>query len=253
MKKFNYTGRKKILREDVKIRFHGEPNKKPTIDVLVNLLDYEFSNDSHVFLEAQQWKTRFKRISLGLVEDNIRKNNLPLDEFDDAEGLVFRIKVVNEEKGLLLGIADNVKSYEKDDEQDVNNKSILPVSSVDLSKEGVLWRIDYSDQQAVLQIEQDLGAKETVVRSLMFKGLILPAAMRQILIKVAAEDWDEELSEPDELATRWLLFAKQLGAELPDRESEDNEDWVDSVVRMLAHKISARRDVIEQFALGGIK
>lgn len=253
MRKFNYTGRKKILREDVKVLFKDEPNEKPVIDVIVNLTGYEFSNNSHVFLEAQQWKTKFKRIPLGLVQDNIRQSNLPLEEFDDAEGLVFRIKVVNEEKGLLLGVADNIKPYKSDDEQDSNHKSILPVSSVDLSKEGVLWRISYFDQQAVLQIEQDLGNKETVVRSLMFKGLILPAAMRQILIKVTSEEWDEELSDPDELSTRWLLFAKQLGVEPPSLDSEDNEEWVDSVVRVLAHKISARSDVIEQFVLGGIK
>lgn len=250
MKRFNYTGRKKILREDIKIRLQGDFDEKPTVDVVIDLNNYDFPLDSKVFLEPQQWKTRFMRISLGQVANSVRKNNVALEQFDDADGLDFRVKVVDEEGGLLLGIAENIKPYNKNDQLDKNQQGILPVSSEDLSGKGVLWCIHYGDQQAILQVERELGSKEQVARSLLFRGFILPAAMRQILAKILSDEWDESLSEPDELSTRWLMFARNIGADLPDKGAEDHEEWLDNTVRILANKINVRNQVIEDFSAG---
>lgn len=249
MKRFNYTGRKKVLRDDIKIRLQGDFKEKPIVDVALDLGGYDFPPEGDVYLEPQ-WKTRFMRLPLGRVSNNLRINGVRLDDFDDAEGLDFRIKIVDEGEGLLLGIAENVKPYNKDDELDQNQQSILPVASVDLSGDGVFWRIKYEGQQAVLQIERELGSREQVVRSLFFRGFILPAAMRQILVTVVTEDWDEELSDPEELSTRWLLFAHQIGAGLPDKNAEDKEEWIDAAVRILATRIGVRQQIIDEYDSG---
>lgn len=252
MKRFNYTGRKKILREDIKIKLQGDFNEKPTVNVSINLSGYEFPSSCDVYLEPQ-WKTRFMRIPLGPAANSVRRNSIVLDEFDDAEGLDFRVKVVDEQEGLLLGIAENIKPYNKDDKLDENQQSILPVTSIDLSGSGVLWRIEYGDQQAVLQVERELGSRDQVVRSLLFRGFILPAAMRQILVKIISDGWDADLSEPQELSTRWLLFAQQIGAGLPDKEAEDNEEWIDGTVRVLGNNIGVRQQIIDDFGSGAWK
>jgi hypothetical protein len=253
MKRFNYTGRKKILQKDVQIRLQADFQDKPVVDVAIDLGTYEFPHDSSVFLEPQN-KTRFMRIPLGQAAKSVRCNLIELDQFDDADGLDFRVKVVDEAGGLLLGIVENIKPYNKDDKLDDNQRSILPVSSVNLSSYGVMWRIEYGgDQQAVLQVERELGSRDQVVRSLMFRAFILPTAMRQILVKVTSEDWDEELSERSELSTRWLLFAKQIGAGLPDKNAIDHEEWIDNAVRILANTIGVRRQVIEDFTSGAWK
>lgn len=253
MKRFNYTGRKKILREDVKVRLNGNFTEKPVIDVSISLRGYHFPTDSKVYIEPQS-KTRFMRIDLGEVSQVIRRNQIPLDGFDDAEELDFRLKVVEESKGILLGLVENIKPYDKDDKLDPNQQSILPVVSTDLSSDGVLWKVEFSDQKAVLQIERELGSKDQVVRSLMFKGFVLPAAMRQILVKVVADsDWDETLSEPEELATKWLTFCEQLGAGLPNKEDESHEAWIDGAVRVLAKRIGVRHKIIDDFSAGAWK
>lgn len=252
MKRFNYTGRKKIFREDVKIRLHADFRDKPIVDVVVDLSDYGFPMSSNVYLEPQR-KTRFMRIGLGEVAYSLRRNSIELTEFDDADGLNFRVKIVDEDHGLLLGIAEGIKPYNKDDELDQNQQSILPVSSADLSSWGVLWRIGWGDQKAVLEIERKLGSRDQVVRSLMFRGFILPAAMRQILVKIVTEDWDSELSDPQELSTRWLLFAKQIGAGLPEPNAEDQEEWIDNAVRLLTNMVGVRQQVIDDFAVGAWK
>jgi len=250
MKRFNYTGRKKVLRDDINIRLQGDFHEKPIVDVALNLDGYDFPPEGDVYLEPQ-WKTRFMRVHLGRVSNNLRMNGIPLHDFHDAEGLDFRIKVVDQGEGLLLGIAENVKPYNKDEELDQNQQSILPVSTVDLSGYGVLWRIYYGeDQQATLQVERELGSREQVVRSLFFRGFILPAAMHQILVKVVAEDWDEELADPVELSTRWLLFAQQIGAGLPDKKADDNEEWINEAVRILANRIGVRQQIIDEYDSG---
>lgn len=249
MRRFNYTDRKKILREDVRVRLHGDFHEKPTVDVAVDLKDYEFPAAGKVFLEPQ-WKTRFMRIPLGHVENSVRLNGVELVEFDDAEGLAFRVKVVDENQGKLLGIAENIRPHNKDDQPDENQKSILPVSSVDLSSQGVLWRIEYLGQEAVLQVEKELGSREQVVRSLLFRGFILPAAMRQILSRIIAEEWDEELSDMQDLSTRWLLFTRQIGAGLPDKQADDNDDWLDDAVRILGNRIGVRQQIIDEYDSG---
>ncbi|WP_421868119.1 hypothetical protein [Motiliproteus sp.] len=253
MKRFNYTGRKKILREDVKIRLTGDFNDKPAVNVAIDLSGYEFSLSDTVFLEPQS-KTRFMRIRLGEASNSVRRNSIELEEFDDAEGLDFRVKVVDESKGTLLGIAENIKPYNKDDELDGNQQSILPVSSVDLAPYGVLWRVGWGDQKVVLEIERELGSRDQVVRSVMFKAFIWPVAMRQILTKILSDDgWDHELSDPEELSTRWLLFTKQIGAGTPDPDSDDNEEWLDNAVRMLTKIIGIRQQAIDDFAAGAWK
>ncbi|MBV7596737.1 hypothetical protein [Aeromonas sp. sia0103] len=253
MKRFNYTGRKKILHEDINIRLHGDFSDSPIVDVAINLSDYNFPQGASVFVEPQ-YKTRFMRIDLGGVANNVRRNFIELTEFDDALDMSFRIKVVDVSEGLLLGIAENVQAYSKDDQLNENQQSILPVSSVDLSSYGVLWRVVQDDQKAVLEIERELGSREQVVRSLVFKAFILPAAMRQILVKIlSSEDgWDTTLSDPLELSTRWLLFAQQIGAGLPEQDT-DHEQWIDNAVRILANRIGVRQSAILASAEGAWK
>ncbi|MDA6067719.1 hypothetical protein OH214_11290 [Idiomarina abyssalis] len=250
MKRFNFTGRKKILRDDISIRLRGKFDEKPIVDVSVDLADYHLSGESTVFLEGQQSKTRFLREALGKVSPSVRKNAIALEEFDDAEGLSFKIKVVDERSGLLEAIAENIKPHDKDNKPDQNHKSILPVVSADLSSYRVLWRVDYDDQQATLQVEQELGSKDQVVRSLWFRGFILPAAMRQILAKIVSGGWDPELSDPDELSTRWLMLAKQIGAGVPDENADDHEEWLDDSVRLISNRIDVRNQIIEEFDSG---
>ncbi len=254
MKRFNYTGRKKILREDIKIRLQSNIDEIPKIDVAIDLGDYGFPPTSDVFLEPQR-KTRFMRLHLGRIASTVRKNGITLNEFDDADDLDFRVKIVDENAGLLFGIAENIKPYNKDDKVDDNQESILPVSSTDLSMHGVLWRIDIDGEKATLQVERELGSRDQVVRSQLFRGFILPAAMRQILSRVVSNDWDKTLADPEELATRWLLFAKQMGAGVPNcrDDIEDKERWVDEVVRILGNRIGVRQQIIDDFSSGAWK
>jgi len=249
MRRFNFTDRKKILNQDINIRLTSELNQIPVIDIAVDLDNYDFPSSAGVFLEAQ-WKTSLQRVKLGEVHNTVRSFGVLLDTFSDSQHLKFRIKVVNESEGRLLGVANNVKSFNKNNEFGDNQKSILPVVSKDLSATGLLWRINRTDTDAILEVEKELGSREQIVRSLCFRGFILPAAMRQILMDIVKDDWDDELTDPDDLSTRWLLFVREMGGANPEPEST-NEEWLDDTLRLLANRIGVRKDIIKYFDNGG--
>ena len=260
MKRFNFTGRKKILQSDVNVTLLTPTDAVPRLSVSANLDDYSFSETAEVFLNAQD-KTRFQRFKIGSVKSIENPSEIELSNFDDSEYLGLELKVVEKADGRLVGIANRLPTRSPDEGEQVNRHGILPVVSSDLTQYGVLWRLDISDIDAKLHIEKDLGSRDQVVRSLLFKGFILPAAMRMILDRILRNDWDAELSDPNALSTRWLLFVQQLGCRIPEELNEkvgerseildeEIDDWLDEAVRLLSKKIAARDKVIQDFESG---
>jgi len=99
-----------------------------------------------------------------------------------------------------------------------------------------------------LVVDSALGSKDQVVRSLVFKGLVLPAALQQILSKILTDnDWDEELSDINESSSRWLKFCEIIGKEQPEKGLDDYGDWIDDVIRLVVKKINARANLLDNF------
>jgi len=252
VRRFNFTGRKKILRSDVDIHLRQNSKGINVFDVSIDLIDYEFPPEAIIYLEPQR-QVRLMRIELGIVKDTLngtlKKFGLELLEFEDIEGLNFRIKVVEKETGLLYGNAEQIKVRNESDKNAPKQRSILPVRSMDLSGTGEFWRIDMDDNEAILEVDISLGSREQVVRHPVFKGLILPSAMRLILTKILNDnDWDAELSDPNDFETMWLTFAKEIGAGQPTiGEQLANQLWLDDAVRIITNRINVRDEVIEFF------
>jgi hypothetical protein len=254
MKQFNYTNRIDISPADVVIRLQGDLTDKPVIDIDINLSDYGFRENTLAYLEAQQQTRRWRR-ELGVLQTVIKDHSIPINEFDDAEGMQFRLKVVDEQSGRLLGFVDNVKPYNKNNlhPDSLESESILPVVSIDLEPVGPVWRVNFESGNAVLEIDRSLGDKAIVTRSILFRGFILPEVLRRILERViyVEASWDEELSNKDEFSTKWLLFAMELGAKMPpDRSvsgSVDYDPWIDEIIHTFVLRQQVRSKAIDGF------
>lgn len=248
MRRFNFTGRKKIYQKDIHVHIKHVEGKIPEFDIVLDLEDYQLPNESMVIAEAYQ-ATRWMRFELGQVGLITKDRNHQLTDFDDIENLRFRLKVIETESGKLLALANGVHPFTEGEDISEHQMSILPVRSVDLSNDGVCWKLDYGEQDVSLLIEKELGGKEQVVRSGIFKSLILPSAMREVLNNlVNAKEWDEELNDISDWQTKWLRFTKDLGAGMPDRENpSDNTEWVDDAIRRLVTKIGGRSEFVNSF------
>ena len=246
MKRFNYTGRMKVLQSDIHIQINHHEGQIPDFEIVVDLDDYGFPVGSSIVIEAYQ-STRWMRFDLGKI--GLIKNNVKfeLSDFDDIENIRFRVKVIEGDTGKLLALANGVHPFTDGEEVCENQSSILPVRSTDLVSYGVCWKLEFNEDVSLL-IEKDMGGKEQVVRSNIFKSLILPSAMREILNCVIKDEWDDELDDTSDWKTKWLMFVKQLGGSMPEKGNDtDNIEWVDEAVRRLVDKIGNRKEFIDSF------
>jgi hypothetical protein len=246
IRRINFTGRKKILREDVRISVRPDADGFLTFDASVNLREYGLPDDGQVFIEAYR-QTTLMRFPYGTVVAPQPARNLPLrlTEFTTRDGLLFRVKVsaAGDAAGVLLAEADHIPVSD-DEEQPENRIALLPPFGQNLGQE--LWRVDFgSPDGPILLVNSSLGDWKTVAASPQFRSLVYPAAMRQVLWYVYKIEKTRHSDDPDDWGSNWLRFAAALpgAGKLPDDENDTEwEQWIDDAVgsfarlhRMLDH------------------
>jgi hypothetical protein len=246
---FNYTGRRKILREQVTIRI-VEKDGMLGFTADLRLQNHDFPADAHVYVEAYrgisaQWK-RFDFGRVGLIDS---KEHRPLDEFGRSEGILFRVKVTasGERQGRLLGEADGIRP-ERSDDSKAPVSGLIEIASKDLG--GEPWRLEFPDTGAgvpVLCLNERLEHWQSLAREPEFREWTAASAMRQILTwiliidaDVGEEDDEESSANPTDWRQKWLKFAESLpdveehpeplktGEDIADRN--DLTEWIDRAV-----------------------
>ena len=91
MPRFNYTGRKKIKRQDIIITIFNS-NGILSYDADVDLTDYTLPSEAPVYVEAYR-QTSWMRFEHGTVSSLKSQSNNRLSEFDSLDGIRFRVKV----------------------------------------------------------------------------------------------------------------------------------------------------------------
>src|SRR5690606_8795665 len=126
IKTLNYTGRKKIYRNDVQIILRTTP-RGPGFDVQLNLADYGFAPDAGIQVEAYRL-SQWDRFSWGTVTTPRPDREALLTKFATTEEVLFRVKVVTAagEDALLLGEADQLKPMSEQEAADLR-VPLLPV------------------------------------------------------------------------------------------------------------------------------
>lgn len=245
IRRLNYTGRKRIRREDVRITLYELDGSSMRFDAKLNLQPYRLPEDALVFVEAYR-QTTWMRFSFGTVGKTRAEDAPVLTEFDTPEGVLFRVRVtaVHEPRGKLLAEADSIQPRKLDDEEQ-RRIALLPVKpDPDLGDE--VWRVDFSDPP-ILLLNSDLADFAAVLRSPAFVSLVYPAVLREILLRVLYGEHPREVEEDDDWRAQWLRFAVSLpgmSMEVPANEADpDKKDrFIDEAVRAFCrqHKLMKR-------------
>lgn len=238
IRKLNYTSRQRIRRSDVDIVMRRSPGSPPSFDASINLRAYSFPPDAKVFVEAQR-QTTLMRFPWGSVSVPVPAESRTLSAFDDGARILFRVKVtdVSAKPGILLGVADQLRPREADDQPD-KRIPLLPPEPDDLGDE--IWRISFEGDPTLL-VNRALPDWKATVRSEAFRALVYPAALRMILTRILLRESYTATDDFDDWRSRWLLFAMRLpgaGAVPPAKESY--EDWIESSVAAFARRFSMR-------------
>lgn len=239
IRKLNYTGRKKLLKEDTQIILYEREGELPFFDVSLNLRRYELPDDALVFVEAYQ-QTTLMRFDFGTVGCIKPVSDCRLGLFDSVEGVLFRVKVTSPAlpQGKLLAEGDQIR-FCRSEEQPDDRLPLLPVKPQDIGNE--IAKLDFSEEQPLLLVNFSAGDWQEIARSPAFAAFVYPQSLREILCRILISEEHDDTEDPDDWRSKWLRFAVGLpGVNAPpDAESDDNQkwDWIEDAVSSFATKL----------------
>lgn len=229
IRRFNYTQRQRIEQSDARITLHEPESGFATFDAALNLKPYELPEEALVFVEAYRQTTRM-RFAFGTAGHIEPLSERILGEFDTTDGVLFRVCVSStaQPQGMLLAEADQIQPRLPEAADD-NRLPLLAVKPDDDLGHQV-WSVDFSGDP-ILLVNSKLGDYHALSTSPAFIALVLPAALREILMRTLLVEKHTDTEDLQDWRSRWLRFACLLpgGSTPPDAEDkEEVENWIDS-------------------------
>jgi hypothetical protein len=211
IRKFNYTGRKKIERNNISIRLIKDNSPHPYFDLKITSSADDFPDDSELFVEAYD-RSSFMRFKCGTLKNPVFPEDRHLTAIHSTDAILFRVKVVDptSHHGRILAVADRLTSIGESQEES-QRISLLPVAYDNLDKE--IWKLDFRDVGPVLILNnkiESVNVTEIVKTSDLFFSLVYPSVLREILVRILVIDEAFEEDDPELWQNLWLAFVENL-------------------------------------------
>lgn len=231
IRKFNYTGRKKIMRSDVRIDLLRDGNGKRIFNISLHLDNLELPLSALVYVEAYH-RSGYQRFDLGTVSDQKIPSDRRIQNISEAAIPLFRVKVVDKTSshGRILAAVDKVRP-ENIDNIPTSSQSLLYVEYDDLGNK--IWQLDLDGDWPVLKLNQNIEEISLVASSdNRFLPLVYPEVFRQILKRILIEDEHTDPQCDDDWPSLWLQLACFLpGMAIPPQTSKpEQQSWIEKAV-----------------------
>ncbi|WP_339670980.1 hypothetical protein [Dasania marina] len=223
---FNYTGRQKIEQGEAIFSFFGS-EESPSFNVEFRFNSKKYPDDSSLYVEAYYKETR-QRFFFGKTSKIVPPLDRTLTEIDLSGSTLFRVMVVDESgsHGLLLASGEAFRG-DKNINNEQDRSSILAVVKKPMGQ--LTWKVEFeAGGIPELCINNNIpNAIDKMKYDPYFQSLILPAALRQVLVYFLWNETDED----DEICSKWMEFAKYFGEAKPDDDDPVRlVNWIDDVV-----------------------
>lgn len=239
-RRINFTHRKRILLEHVAIGIQRESGAPATARMELDLSSYEFPSEAHIYLEAYRLAS-LMRFHCGTVAEPTIPFSAALTELDDGDSVAFRVKVVDEREaiGKLLGVADGLRPVDSADESG-SRIALLPTRHADLGE--LPWRVSFETVESfgvVLEVNRTIEDRAAFVSRPQFRQLVLPAVVREILVRaLLVEDYRGPASL-DGWREDWVRFVCRTVPNGPDSPPPADDratilEWVDEAIAAFA-------------------
>lgn len=231
IRKFNYTGRKKIKRSHVKIDIRRDSNGRRYFNAGLQLNDMALPANARVYIEAYH-RTGYQRFDFGTVGEWKIPKDRRLSNFSDTAIPLFRVKVVDRSgtHGKILASVDKIRP-ESIDELPAGSQSLLFVEYGDLGN--TVWQLDLEGDWPVLKLNRNVDEISLIASSdNRFLPLVYPEAFRQILTRILIEDQHSDPDCDDDWPSLWLKLACSLPEMVPPPQvgRVDQQAWIDKAV-----------------------
>jgi len=244
IRKFNYTGRKKIKRSNIHVDIMRDGNGRRYFNTGIQLDDMELPANAHVYVEAYH-RSGYQRFDFGKVGARKIPTKRNLRNISDAAVPLFRVKVVDKRAsaGRILASVDKVRP-ENIDEIPAGSQSLLFVEYDDLGNK--IWQLDLEGDWPVLKLNQHVEEISLVASSdSRFLSLVYPEVFRQILRRIVLEDQHTDPDCDDDWPSLWLKLACFLpNVNMPPQVSKpDQQAWIEKAVESFC----ANFNMLEKF------
>jgi hypothetical protein len=243
--RIKFLDRKKIKQADVSIKLSVVGGTK-NFTIKSDLSEYGFPVDARICVDAKQLMETL-RFDLGTV--GRPRPDAPIDISRlRGERVTFNLYVLNPDNSQKLGSSETVRP-ENDLELEGGSIPLLPVDVAD-DLNGLAWRVDYVGDDLddhrdapVLVFDRNAadGSPSIFLQDPAVRVLVLPSAMREILVRILLIDEHEFSPDSTTWQDCWLRFAQRITQEeLPsynegrDSKGEDREEFIKKSTSALA-------------------
>lgn len=240
LRKFNYTGRRRIPRSRVDIRLKPT-GEFPSFDASLDFSGLDLPEDAVVLIEAYD-KSSYMRFDYGTVGSLHAPPSRVLNEVQSRDTIFFRVKVVDisTRHGRVLAVADRLPPARLQ-EHASEKESLLGVRFSDLGEE--IWHLDLTGDLPTLELNKELGSlglREMAHSSDSFISLVLPAVVRQIFTQIVLLDGDDDFSG-EGWKRLWYQYAIGMGADPePGSTDEARAYWINDVVSAFCRRFRVK-------------
>lgn len=219
--------RQKIAQSDIKIALEtiGKA-KRFTADL--KLHGYRLPSDARIFVDARQLMETI-RFDLGTVGKPSARVARDISRLH-GERVTFDVNVITPSGAQKLATAEAIRPVN----ELTGAPGSVPLLPVDASRDldGLVWCIEYIEKfggrtdAPVLCIDQSAvnGAASTFLQDSAARALILPAALREVLIRILVMDEHPFEPKSEEWPDSWLRFAAKLTCDdVPSAEAPKDD------------------------------
>ncbi|RPH52811.1 MAG: hypothetical protein EHM85_01540 [Desulfobacteraceae bacterium] len=231
IRKFNYTGRKKIKRGNVHVDILRDTEGIRFFNASVSLDDINLPSGASVYFEAYH-RVAYRRFDFGTVGERRVPEDRYLKNIPESVVPLFRVKVVDRTAahGRILAAVDKIRP-ESIDRQPSGSQSLLYVEYGDLGQR--IWELDLDGDWPVLRLNRQAADIGLVASGDdRFMALVYPEILRQILFRIIVTDEHTDPDCDDDWPSLWLKHACNLtgSPEPPSGDEEDRKEWIEKAV-----------------------
>lgn len=239
IRKFNYTGRKKINRRHVRIDLLRDNSGRRYFNISLRLDNPAFPRNAHVYVEAYH-RSGYQRFDFGTIGHRKFPEDRSLRKFSNAAIPLFRVKVVDKTSahGRILAAVDKIRP-ERVDDMPMGNQSLLFVEYEDLGSR--IWQLDLDGDWPVLRLNRQADGISLVAGSeSKFLSLVYPEVYRQILTRILIHDEHTDPDCDDDWQSLWLKHACRLAgtAGPPIGPKSVQTEWIEKTVDLFCADLS---------------
>jgi hypothetical protein len=255
-RRINFTGRKKIMQESVKLDVTGLNTPNVAFSCSADLGRYNFPESAAVFLDVYRDKYIRQRHSLGTVGSPVKIRDEKIPRFSSYPVLTYRITVTDQGQGskLILGRSSPILFTSSGPGSSAS--PILPLRYQNNINQ--VWCIDFESGKPVLLINSGItGIEEKIRNDALFRHSIFPAVLREILFYLFIL---KEPDEEDETTQKWIQYISEtLGFHddldiLKDENDEDDGTDYESkmeVIESIIEKFSCKNFTVQSDSVSG--